>query len=160
MNAKTVGENIKNRRLSLFKTVEEVCERAGVSRSTWYRYESGKIENISTKTMAGIARVLQTSASELLGYDVNTGDNPGQTNTNTDVHLTLNERDIDAIAERVHSYSSPESAAPRTIEARIVSFGMDRLPHEDRERLLAMIRAMYANRPELFENRKGENNER
>ena len=160
MNVKTVGENIKKRRLSLFKSVEEVCGRAGVSRSTWYRYENGKIENISTKTMANIARVLQTSASDLLGYDADTNDTPGQSNTITDTHPTLTEQDIEAIAERVHNYNAPSSEAPKTIEARIVSFGMDRLPHEDRERLLAMIRAMYANRPELFENRKGENNER
>ena len=49
-----------------------------------------------------------------------------------------------------------EDAAPRTIEARIVSFAMDKLPQEDREKLLAVIRAMYSNKPELFE-KKGDN---
>ena len=66
---------------------------------------------------------------------------------------TLTEQDIDAIAERVHNYSVPTENAPKTVEARIVSFGMDKLPHEDRERLLAMVRAMY---PGLFEEKKGE----
>lgn len=43
---------------------------------------------------------------------------------------------------------------PRTVEARIVSFGMDQLPQEDREKLLAVVRAMYSNKPDLFTNRK------
>lgn len=43
---------------------------------------------------------------------------------------------------------------PKTVEARIVSFGMDQLPQEDREKLLAVVRAMYSNKPDLFTNRK------
>lgn len=45
---------------------------------------------------------------------------------------------------------------PKTVEARIVSFAMDQLPQEDREKLLAVVRAMYSNKPELFE-KKGDN---
>lgn len=45
----------------------------------------------------------------------------------------------------------------RTVEARIVSAAMDQLPQEDREKLVAMVRAMYANRPEIFSNKKGDN---
>lgn len=41
-------------------------------------------------------------------------------------------------------------AVPRTLEARIVSGGMDQLPQEDREQILSVIRAMYSKRPELF----------
>lgn len=41
-------------------------------------------------------------------------------------------------------------AVPRTIEARIVSGGMDQLPQEDREQILSVVRAMYAKRPDLF----------
>ena len=44
-----------------------------------------------------------------------------------------------------------ETKAPRTPEARIVSGGMDNLPKEDREKILAVVKAMYANHPELFE---------
>ena len=65
----------------------------------------------------------------------------------------------DADLAKIASVVQVNSEAPRTVEARIVSFGMDRLPQEDRERLLAMIRAMYANRPDLFDNKKGEDNE-
>ena len=40
--------------------------------------------------------------------------------------------------------------APRTIEARIVSFGMDSLPKEEREKILAILQTMYSNKPDLF----------
>ena len=40
--------------------------------------------------------------------------------------------------------------APKTLEARIVSFGMDSLPKEEREKILAILQTMYSNKPDLF----------
>ena len=45
-------------------------------------------------------------------------------------------------------------SAPKTPEARIVSGGMDKLPKEQREQILNVVRAMFSNNPELF--KKGE----
>ena len=39
---------------------------------------------------------------------------------------------------------------PQTKEARIVSGGMDKLPQEQREQILNVLRAMFSNHPELF----------
>lgn len=39
---------------------------------------------------------------------------------------------------------------PKTIEARIVSGGMDKMSKEQREQVLAVVRAMFSNHPELF----------
>lgn len=44
------------------------------------------------------------------------------------------------------------NTGPKTVEARIVSFGMDKLPKEQREQILGVVRAMFSNHPELFEN--------
>lgn len=38
-----------------------------------------------------------------------------------------------------------EVKAPKTAEARVVSFGMDTLPKEQRELILNMVKAMYPN---------------
>lgn len=46
-----------------------------------------------------------------------------------------------------------EQQAPKTIEARIVSGGMDKLPEEQRQQVLAVVRAMFANHPDLFDER-------
>ena len=43
-----------------------------------------------------------------------------------------------------------EDRPPRTIEARIVSFGMDQLPQDERDRIINVLQAMYANNPDLF----------
>ena len=51
--------------------------------------------------------------------------------------------------------SSPSStsdySAPQTVEARIVSGAMDKLPQEQREQILNVVRAMLTQHPELFE---------
>lgn len=46
----------------------------------------------------------------------------------------------------------PESkeGTPRTPEARIVSGGMDKLPKEQREQILNVVRAMFSTNPDLF----------
>lgn len=44
----------------------------------------------------------------------------------------------------------PDSSVPQTVEARIVSFGMDQLPQEEREKILSVLRIMYMNNPKLF----------
>ena len=39
---------------------------------------------------------------------------------------------------------------PQTLEARIVSGGMDKLPEAQRQQILGVVRAMFANNPDLF----------
>ena len=43
------------------------------------------------------------------------------------------------------------SDQPQTKEARIVSGGMDKLPKDQREQILNVVRAMFSNHPELFD---------
>ena len=50
------------------------------------------------------------------------------------------------------SEEHPEATRrPITDEAKIVSGGMDKLPKEQREQILNVLRAMFANRPDIFE---------
>ena len=51
----------------------------------------------------------------------------------------------------------PLPDVPKTIEARIVSFGMDQLPQDERDRIINVLQAMYANNPDLF--KRSEDNE-
>lgn len=55
---------------------------------------------------------------------------------------------VDALLGR--SEDVPVVARPRTVEARIVSGGIDRLPKDQREQVLNVVRAMFAQHPELF----------
>lgn len=45
---------------------------------------------------------------------------------------------------------------PKTIEAKIISGGVDKMTKAQREQVLAVVKAMFANHPELFE--EGDNN--
>lgn len=47
------------------------------------------------------------------------------------------------------------TSAPQTLEARIVSGGMDKLPQEQREQILNVVRAMFTQHPELFNDEEG-----
>ena len=52
-------------------------------------------------------------------------------------------------------YVPPDDPVPKTIEARIVSGGMDKLPKEQREQILNVVRAMFTQHPELFNDEEG-----
>ena len=47
--------------------------------------------------------------------------------------------------------SVSDPSVPQTTEARIVSGAMDKLPQEQREQILNVVRAMLTHHPELFE---------
>ena len=61
-------ENIKNRRLELNMTLEEVSKQLNISKPTLQRYESGVISNVPFDTVEQLANILQTTPSWLLGW--------------------------------------------------------------------------------------------
>ena len=50
----------------------------------------------------------------------------------------------------VPEITQEQAAAPQTLEARIVSFGMDQLPQNEREKILSILQMMYSNNPDIF----------
>lgn len=64
----TVGERIKQRRLELHMSVDEVAAKLGKNRATVYRYESNDIENLPTSVLIPLARALETTPAELMGW--------------------------------------------------------------------------------------------
>lgn len=64
-----IGERIKQRRVELNLSVDEVASRLGKNRATVYRYENSDIENLPTTVLEPLARILQTTPAYLMGYD-------------------------------------------------------------------------------------------
>lgn len=124
----TPGQRINELRTKFDLTVDELSSRIGKSRATVYRYEANDID-IPLPIVQKIAKVFGVSP----GYIMCWTDDP----------------------QHYEDVKPPE--APKTPEARVVSFGMDQLPQEDREQILNVLRAMYAKRPELF--RKDDDND-
>lgn len=80
----------------------------------------------------------------------------GLTRPNMDQLKSISEAFNISIDDLLKGESKKEAVPgrPKTPEARIVSGGMDKLPQEQREQILAVVRAMFAQHPELF-NKEG-----
>ena len=63
-----IGNKLKNRRLDLGLTLEDVGQAVGVGRSTVQRWESGLIKNMGRDKIASLARVLKMNPVELVPY--------------------------------------------------------------------------------------------
>lgn len=64
-----IHERIKKRRAELKLSADTVADAIGVSRSTYYRYESEDIEKMPTTVLVPLAKVLQTSPNYLMGWE-------------------------------------------------------------------------------------------
>ena len=61
-----IANKIKNRRLELGLTLEDVAQAVGVGRSTVRKWETGMIKNMGRDKIAALAKVLQISPVELV----------------------------------------------------------------------------------------------
>ena len=61
-------DRLKQRRLNMGLTLEEVANELQVERPTIQRYESGKIKSISTTTVEALAQALHCSPAYLMGW--------------------------------------------------------------------------------------------
>lgn len=63
------GDRIKQRRMELGLTVDDLAERINKSRATIYRYENGDIENMPTTILEPLAKALYTTPADLMGWE-------------------------------------------------------------------------------------------
>jgi len=73
----SIGTRMKERRLQLKKTLEEVGSVVGVSKATIQRYEKGAITNIPSDKIEKIAKALSTTPAFLMGWEENHMHNKG-----------------------------------------------------------------------------------
>lgn len=62
-------DKIKNRRLELGLTLEEVAKAAGLSAPTIQRYEKGNIKNVRKDKIKALADALKVDPSYLMGWE-------------------------------------------------------------------------------------------
>ena len=65
----TVGSRIREFRKRLGLSVDDVAEKLKKNRATIYRYESDDIENLPAPILEPLAKVLQTTPAELMGWE-------------------------------------------------------------------------------------------
>lgn len=64
-----IGNRIKQRRIDLDISAEELAAMIGKSRATIYRYENGDIENLPTTILEPLAEALETTPAYLMGWN-------------------------------------------------------------------------------------------
>ena len=64
-----VGKRIKERRMELNISVDELAKRLNKNRTTVYRYEKGDIENLPMDILGPLAKALNTTPAYLMGWD-------------------------------------------------------------------------------------------
>lgn len=65
----TIGKRIKERRIELGLTVDQVAEALNKNRATIYRYESNDIEKLPIDILEPLATVLSTTPAYLMGWE-------------------------------------------------------------------------------------------
>lgn len=64
----TIGQRIKNKRIELGLSVEEVADKLGKNRATIYRYEKDDIKDLPITVLEPLAKVLKTTPADLMGW--------------------------------------------------------------------------------------------
>ena len=64
-----ISEKIKTLRKEKRMTLEALADAVGTSKQTIHRYESGAISNIPRDRIEALARALDTSPAELVGWE-------------------------------------------------------------------------------------------
>ena len=65
----TIADRIRNRRLELGLTVDDLAELLNKNRATVYRYESNYIKTQSPDVISALAAALHTTPAYFYGYD-------------------------------------------------------------------------------------------
>lgn len=110
---------------------KELALEIGVSRPTVSEWESNK-KDPSGERLRKLAEYFGVDELVILGRGIYMPEDP----------RIAGKSETDQIIERLLEQLGRQ---PKTVEARIVSGGMDKLPQKDREKILGVVRAMYAN---------------
>lgn len=108
------GAMLKQRRLELGLTLQEVADAAGVLRGTVQKWENGTIKTIRSDKIADVARVLKIPTSAILGVgDKETGMREPETPVLTerqkvlfDASEKLNDQEMDAVMAMIRAFQS------------------------------------------------------
>lgn len=64
----TIGDRLKQCRIALGYSAEDVAAKLGISPATMYRYENGFIEKMPARLLGPLAEYLSTTPGYLMGW--------------------------------------------------------------------------------------------
>lgn len=132
----TTRNRIRELRIKNNLTLDDVARHLGVGRQAIYKYEKGTVTNIPLENIEKMADLFGTSPGYLAGWI-----------------------DQETEADMNNLIDSINGIVPQSPEALILAKGIDKLPQEQREQALAVIRAMFANHADYFEKENSDGTE-
>ncbi len=156
------GDRIKQRRIELGLTADALAEKIGKSRATIYRYENGDIENMPTPILEPLAKALNTTPADLMGWDDQEQELPSTpdslTVTGLEKDIIIEYRRSDDIAQAIvlraldlddgsRKEEAPRAAEPETPPAPVRK-GFNSLMDEINEPMLNAAHALDGATPE------------
>lgn len=145
----TIGRRIRERRIALGLSVDELAARLGKNRATVYRYESDEIENFPISIIVPLANALQTTPGYLMGWESNSGADEYSDRFRSNLSLVLGQLDgftsddveamqdyhqLEELAEKSHPLSLAEACDAAEKVGESVSYLLqDDIGNPDRE---------------------------
>ena len=128
MSDSDMAKRIKELRLSLGLTLEEVANQVGVGKSTVRKWETGIIANMKRDKIAALAKALHTTPGYLMGWTDEQAISPVSKSickqiedkfgknaaTALSLYVQLDERDQVRITERMTVLLEDEKYSPKT----------------------------------------------
>ena len=100
----TTGQRMKNRRIELGITVQDIAKSLNISVATVYRYEKGDIEKVPGKILEPLAKILQTTPAYLMGWESSTTSSPKKVDSSEEL-VNIYEQLIPNNQKKVLTYS-------------------------------------------------------
>lgn len=107
-------KRIKERRLALGLSYQDVADATGLSKSTIQRYETGAIRKVPINQIEELAKALHTSPNYLMGWD----DNPGYF---TDIETAVLAQELKNHPQFRVMFDSTKDMDPDTVK-KIIEF--------------------------------------
>ena len=126
----TIGEKIKRLRLERGLTQEELGNAVGVQKAAINKYETGLVVNLKREVIQKLAKALDVNPVWLMDDEDGWPPSPSVRSL---IHQAMEAREPDAADPPSH-----------TVESRIISECMDRMPPEERQKALNIFRAAYS----------------
>lgn len=114
----TIGERVKQRRLQLGMSADDLAKKINKNRATVYRYESEYIEKLPTTILIPLAEALHTTPAYLMGWEEETPNKNEDAVSDIFIRLradskfleaaeilySLNEQQLDAVITMLSSF--------------------------------------------------------
>lgn len=117
----TIGDRIKKQRESINISQTELAEKIGISKQTLYKYENNIVTNIPSDKIELIAKVLGTTPSYIMGWEVSITLYNVHCETADESELILSYRKLSGIGKKKVSSYTGKLLEIETAESEVVA---------------------------------------